>query len=101
MLSQDEILKVSHNISNCSYDNNLEATEQLINVLDFALKHPCKTWEEYVKAYDDSFYTYPTFESLVKSEKEQGFYGFTEEECKEQINQSIWQLPCGWYVQVV
>ena len=50
--------------------------------------------------YDDNFYTYPTWKELLDSEKD-STDGLTEEECKEQLNETIWQLPCGWYVQYV
>lgn len=56
--------------------------------------------EDYVKMYDDNFYTYQTWEDLIESEKDQSD-GLTEDECKEQIGKTIWQLPCGWYVQYV
>ena len=49
--------------------------------------------------YDENFYTYATWDALVYSETDIG--GLTEEECKEQLNETIWQLPCGWYVQYV
>ncbi|MEG2603131.1 MAG: hypothetical protein RSA23_09655 [Carnobacterium sp.] len=100
MLSQDEILKISKHIPNGNYNNNMEATEQLITLLDSVLSRTCKTWKEYVKVYDDSFYTYETFEALVHSEEEQSD-GLTIDECVEELNQRIWKLPCGWYVQCV
>lgn len=94
------IKKVANNISNPNYNENLQATQELIELFNKISRKPLKTAEEYVKFYDNNFYTYKTWRELVESEKEQ-FDGFTEKECKEQLNQSIWQLPCGWYVQCV
>ena len=50
--------------------------------------------------YDDNFFTFATWEELLKSEEECAD-GLMELECKEQIGKSIWRLPCGWYVQYV
>lgn len=100
MLTKKEIQKVSENISNYLYQGNLQATEELINLFDKISRKQLTKWEDYVKMYDDNFYTYQTFNELVESEKEQSD-GLTEEQCKDQIDKSIWQLPCGWYVQYV
>lgn len=54
--------------------------------------------------YDDCFYTYQTWEELVESENDQSD-GLSEEELKKELeddeHDSVWQLPCGWYVQYV
>lgn len=94
------IKKVANNISNPNYNENLQATQELIELFNKISRKPLQTAEEYINFYDDYFYTYKTWEELVQSEDEL-FDGFTEIECKEQLNQSIWQLPCGWYVQCV
>lgn len=95
-----DIVKVANNISNYTYQDNLEATKQLMELLDSISGWPLHNWKDYVKMYDDSFYTYHTWEELVASEAEQSD-GFTEQECEELMNRSIWKLPCGWYVQYV
>lgn len=95
-----DIKNVARNISNYLYEDNFEATEQLMALFDKIARKPLYTWKDYVKMYDDDFYTYRTWEELVKSEIEQND-GLTEEECKEHLNHTIWQLPCGWYVQYV
>ena len=87
-------------MSNPTYNGNLEATGQLVELFNKIHKRPLKTLEDYINMYDDSFYTYHTWEALVESEAEQN-EGMTEEECREQLNKTIWQLPCGWYVQYV
>lgn len=94
------IKKISNGISNYTYHNNLVATEELIELFNTISKYPLNTEEDYIKMYDDNFYTYQTWEQLVKSELEQSD-GLTEDECKEEINHSIWRLPCRWYVQYV
>lgn len=99
-MTKREIEIISYGLSNWTYNGNLEATEQLINLFDKIARRPLKTLEDYIRMYDDSFYTYHTWEALVKSEEEQN-EGMTEAECKEQLNKTIWQLPCGWYVQYV
>lgn len=95
-----EIKNVAEKLSNYIYSMNFQATRELMRLFDAISKIPLNTVEEYVKMYDDNFYTYKTWEELIKSEEEQPD-GLTEEECKEQLGKSIWQLPCGWYVQYV
>lgn len=99
-MTKTDIEIISYGISNHFYHGNLEATKQLIELFDRIAKRPLKTLEDYINMYDWNFYTYWTWEELVKSEEEQN-NGFTKEECEEQLNKSIWQLPCGWYVQYV
>ena len=99
-MTKKEIEIISYGISNPSYHGNIEATEQLVSLFDRITKRPLKTIEDYINMYDWSFYTYWTWDALVKSEAEQN-NGMTEEECKEALNNGIWQLPCGWYVQYV
>lgn len=99
-MTKTDIEIVSWNLSNFLYHGNIEATNQLINLFDKIAKKPLKTPEDYINMYDWNFYTYWTWEELVKSEAEQ-INGMTEEECKEQLNKTIWKLPCGWCVQYV
>ena len=103
LYSKSDIEIVSWNLSNWTYHGNLEATAQLMELFDtinISKRYRLNTPEDYIRMYDDNFYTYHTWEALVESEAEQN-YGLTEEECKEQLNETIWQLPCGWYVQYV
>lgn len=103
MYSKEFIKIVSWNLSNCLYNGNLEATEQLMELFDtipVAKKARLNTPKDYVDMYDYNFYTYRTWKELVQSEAEQN-EGMTEEECKTEMNHTIWQLPCGWYVQYV
>lgn len=99
-MTKTEIEIVSWNLSNFIYHGNIEATEQLVELFDKITKKPLKTPEDYIDMYDWNFYTYWTWDELVESEAEQN-NGLTEEECKEQLNKTIFQLPCGWYVQYV
>lgn len=96
-----DIHAISCELSNYLYFGNTKATKQLVELFDKISKKPLKTPEDYIDMYDLHFYTYQTWEELVQSEIEQGEFGLTEEECKEQLNNGIWQLPCGWYVQYV
>ena len=108
-MTKAEIEIVSWNISNFLYHGNLEATEQLMELFDKIVgkfnnkvtHRILETPEDYIRMYDDNFYTYRTWEELIKSEVEQGEFGMAEEECKEYLNETIFQLPCGWYVQYV
>lgn len=108
-MTTDDIKIVSWGISNSSYQSNLEATTQLMELFDKIVDkfnnkvthRVLQTPEDYINMYDDSFCTYWTWEELVQSEVEQGEFGMTEEECKEQIGETIFQLPCGWFVQYV
>lgn len=99
-MTKTDIEIISWGLSNSSYNGNIKATTQLVELFDRISKKPLKTPEDYINMYDWNFYTYWTWEALVESEAEQN-EGFTEEECKEQLNKTIWQLPCGWYVQYV
>lgn len=99
-LTNVECKKVANNISNPNYNENLQATKELIELFDKISRKPLKTAEDYVKFYDDNFYTFSTWDSLIQSEEEQTD-GLTEIECRMEINQTIFQLHCGWYVQYV
>jgi hypothetical protein len=99
-MDRTDIEYISRNISNPSYNGNFEATKQLIDLFNKIARRPLRDPDDYINMYDDSFYTYWTWEALVESEAEQN-EGMTEEECKEALNHCIWQLPCGWYVQYV
>lgn len=101
-MNNNEIKKVSENISNCMYDGNIQATKELIELFDTIVRKPLHTADDYVQMYDNNFYTYSTWDELVASEQEQND-GLTEEELKIELesHRSVWQLPCGWYVQYV
>lgn len=99
MKNIDMVKQVASELPNVLYRNKEEVTQQLMELLDKLSKVELKTADDYIKIYDENFFTYPTWEALVYSEAYIG--GLTEEECKEQLNQTIWQLPCGWYVQYV
>lgn len=101
-MNNNEIKKVSENISNCMYDGNLQATKELMELFDSISKKQLHTVDDYIQMYDNNFYTYSTWAELVASEQEQSD-GLTEEELKSEFENhtSIWQLPCGWYVQYV
>ena len=108
-MTKADIEIVSWGLSNHTYHGNLEATEQLINLFDKIVNRfnnklvhrVLKTPEDYINMYDDNFYTYWTWEELVRSELEQGDDGITEAECHLEFNKTIFRLPCGWYVQYV
>ena len=78
--TEEMIKKVSQGISNPSYKDNLQATKELMELFDYLKEHPItrlmaekplETWEDYVRMYDDNFYTYSTWDELVDSEEEQ------------------------------
>ena len=98
---------ISNGISNVCYSNNLQATEELMDLFDKLkekLHRKLNTADEYIKMYDDHFYTFQSWDALVESEKSQSD-GLTEEELKQELEDtehgSVWKLPCGWYVQYV
>lgn len=94
------IYKVSQSLPNIIYRNNLQATEELMNLLVSLSRNPLNDVFDYIMMYDMAFFTFQTWEKLLQSEKECSD-GLTEQECKEQLGKTIWQLPCGWYVQYV
>lgn len=99
MKDMEMIKQVMSGLSNFLYWYNEDATQQLMELFDQISRIELKTANDYIKMYDENFYTYATWDALVYSETDIG--GLTEEECKEQLNETIWQLPCGWYVQYV
>lgn len=102
-MTKVEIEITSWNLSNSLYHGNIEATKQLMELfetIDIPRRYRLNTPKDYIDMYDDNFYTYHNWEALVKSEEEQT-NGFTEEECREELGKTIWQLPCGWFVQYV
>ena len=102
------VKEVAEGVSNCTYAENLQAAKELMELFDYLKDNKMlgfgadnfKTAKDYIKTYDDSFYTYQTWDALIQSEEEQTD-GLTEIECRMEINQTIFQLPCGWYVQYV
>lgn len=107
--TEETIKNIAHSISNPSYNDNLQATKELVELFDnlketspndYITRKPLDKWEDYVQMYDDNFYTYPTLDALIESEEEQND-GLTASECIAEIGNTIWQLPCGWYVQYV
>ena len=99
MKSNTFVEEVSDGLTNPVYRGNLEATAQVMNVLERQTSKSLTTVRDYVQAYDDSYYTYVSWDDLLKSEREIGEYGLTEQECLAQLGQTIFQLSCGWYVQ--
>lgn len=100
IMNKQLIYNVSRSLSNIIYRNNLQATEELMNLLVSLSKNPLNDETDYLMMYDMGFFTFQTWEKLLQSENECSD-GLTEEQCKDQIGKSIWQLPCGWYVQYV
>lgn len=99
MKDMEMIKQVMSEFHHILYQDDIQATQQLMELFDKISRVELKTADDYIKMYDENFYTYTTWDALVYSETYIG--GLTEEECKEQLNTTIWQLPCGWYVQYV
>lgn len=94
------VKEVATGLSNFTYADNLQATKELMELFDYIAETELETAEDYIKMYDDNYYTYQTFDELIESEEEQSD-GLTEIECRMEINNTIFKLPCGWYVQYV
>lgn len=94
------ICEVAGGLSNPMYLCNLQAAKELMELFDKISRKPLVTADDYIKFYDDSFYTFQTWKDLVEDEARQ-VEGLNEFELKEQIGNTIWKLPCGWYVQYV
>ena len=103
-ITDEAIKSVAEGISNYIYRNNLQVTKELMELFNRIARKELKTADDYIDMYDDCFYTYQSWEALVESEKDQND-GLTEEELKRELEDnehgSVWQLPCGWYVQYV
>lgn len=91
---------VSGGLSNHFFHNNMQATNDLMKLFDKIFKKKLEKAEDYIKMYNESFYTFKTWDDLVKSELMQSD-GLTEKELEEQIGNTVWRLGCGWYVQYV
>lgn len=101
-MTDNDIRYISRGISNYLYRDNMQATQELVDLLETVCKNGALTTpDDYIKAYDDLCFTYKTFDALLESENEQGEYGFSPEECCAEIGKSIFQLPCGWWVQLI
>ena len=103
-ITDEAIKSVAEGISNCVYWNNLQAVKELMELFNKIARKELKTPDDYIDMYDDCFYTYQSWKALVESEKDQSD-GLTEDELKRELEDnehgSVWQLPCGWYVQYV
>lgn len=99
-MARYNIEEISYGLSSYRYHGNFQATEELIDLFNKISKKPLETTEDYIIFYDDHFYTYPTWEAFIQDEIRQN-NGMTEEKCKEQVNKTIWKLPCEWIVQYV
>ena len=108
-MTEADIVKIAENVSNPSYKDNLQAVKELVEQFEviyasgkygFLHEKPLDAWEDYVRMYDDNFYTYQTWQELVASEKDQND-GLTEDELIAEMGNTVWQLPCGWYLQYV
>lgn len=102
-VNDTDVAKIAAGLANSLYRTNLQATRELINLFDKLSGKPLNAAEDYIEMYEDNFFTYPTWDALVESEKEQTD-GLTEEELRAEFEKepgSIWRLPCGWYVQYV
>lgn len=86
---------------------NFEAAKDFVNLIDSLERYKkyrdsnSYTWEYYVRVYDNNFYTCETWNDLVQSEAEMGEDGLSENELKELLGITVFQLPCGWYVHGV
>lgn len=99
-LNNEQIKYVSFRISNSIYEGKIEETKQLIELINNISRIKIEKLDGYIEFYDNSLYTYPTFEELVKSELEISD-GLSKDECEQEIGKTIWKLDCGWYVQYV
>lgn len=104
MLELKGIEEVSKYISNFIYKDKIEETKQLMELFDKITRKELNTPDDYVEMYDNNFYTYTDWKSLVDSEKDQTDE-LTEKELENELKDenfgSVWKLPCGWYVQYV
>ena len=70
MMDKTLIVQVSQGVTNFLYRNNLQATEELMRLLDSLSECSLIKAEDYIKVYDDNFFTFVTWEELLKSEEE-------------------------------
>lgn len=103
-LNENEIEKfakyLGFTVQNAKYITNIFYEEKLQG--NRIIKHAkLETIEDYVEEWENCWYRYMNWEGLIKSEIEQGSDGLTEEQCKEELGSSIFELPTGMYIQSV
>lgn len=105
-LPDAEVKEFMKNFNGMTFDDVKQIADlffELKKAGDYRLQNTnLDTVADYVEEYCNSWYRYDSFEKLLESEKEQGeAYGLTEEECKEEVGKSIFELKSGWFIQCV
>lgn len=72
MKDMEMIKQVMSGLSNFLYWYNEDATQQLMELFDKISRIELKTANDYIKMYDENFYTYATWDALVYSETDIG-----------------------------
>lgn len=101
-LTSTDIAFIAQHVYCPYYRGDFEATRAMAEVLSSKAKPGLlNTPADYVNLYDGCFFTFKSWAELVESEKEEGEFALTEEQLKEQIGRTIFQLPNGWYLERV
>lgn len=99
-LTSTDIAFIAQQICCPYYRGDFEATRAMVEVISAKAKPGLlNTPADYVDLYNGNFYTFKSWTELVESEKEEGELALTEEQLKNEVGRTIFQLPNGWYLE--
>lgn len=101
-LSSTDIAYIAQGVCCPYYKEDFEATRAMAKAIAAQAKPGVlDTPADYVKFYDDNFFTFKSWAELVASEKEEGEFALTEDQLKQEVGRTIFQLDNGWFLERV
>mgnify|MGYP004629265519 CR=1 FL=1 len=101
-LSSTDIAYIAQSVCCPYYKEDFEATRAMAEAIAAQAKPGVlSTPADYVKLYDDNFFTFKSWAELVASEKEEGELALTEDQLKQEVGRTIFQLDNGWFLERV
>ena len=101
-LTSTDIAYIAQGVCCPYYKEDFEATRAMTEAIAAQAKPGVlSTPADYVKLYDDNFFTFKSWAELVASEKEEGELALTEDQLKQEVGRTIFQLDNGWFLERV
>lgn len=101
-LTSTDIAYIAQGVCCPYYKEDFEATRAMAEAIAAQAKPGVlSTPADYVKLYDDNFFTFKSWAELVASEKEEGELALTEDQLKQEVGRTIFQLDNGWSLERV
>lgn len=101
-LTSTDIAYIAQGVCCPYYKEDFEATRAMAEAIAAQAKPGVlSTPADYVKLYDDNFFTFKSWAELVASEKEEGELALTEDQLKQEVGRTIFQLDNGWFLERV